>query len=123
MTPKQAAYKLLRHYKLASPTLDNLNFIVDEAGYDIVDYDPKNQSESFRILAEELELTPQILDQNAFVFSTGITHILFVRDNLTPEDKRLAIAHELGHIILGHLQNPQHIKLQNIITHGKSKSN
>jgi len=106
VTPKQAAYKLLRGYKLTRPTLDDLHAIISETGYDLIDYDPHNQTQAFKILADELELTPEILQQNAFTFSTGISHLLFIQEQLSTEEKRLALAHELGHIVCNHLQDP-----------------
>ena len=106
MTSKQAANRLLWNYKLAIPTLDNLDFIIAESGYDLIDYDPVTPTKAFEILAEELGLTPEILQQNAFTYNTGSTKLVFLKENLTLEEKRLALAHELGHIFFKHLQNP-----------------
>ena len=99
----KAARDLLRRYRLSKPSLDSLCSIVSEQGYEIIDFDPKD--ESIAVLSEELALTPAILNQNAFVYQDKGVQLLFIRDHLTAEEKLYVMAHELGHIILGHLMN------------------
>lgn len=102
----KAARDLLRRYRISKPSLDNLCAVVSEQGYEIIDFDPKDKS--IAVLSEELALTPEILNQNAFAYQNKGVRLLFVRDNLTAEEKLYVIAHELGHIILGHLQSGSH---------------
>lgn len=99
----KAARDLLRRYRILKPSLDNLCAAVSEQGYEIIDFDPKD--ESIAVLSKELELTPEILNQNAFVYQNNGVRLLFVQDHLTAEEKLYVMGHELGHIILGHLQN------------------
>ena len=99
----KAARDLLRRYRVMKPSLDTLCSVVSEQGYEIIDFDPKD--ESIAVLSKELALTPDILSQNAFTYQNKGISLLFVRDNLTAEEKLYVMAHELGHIILGHLKN------------------
>ena len=99
----KAARDLLRRYRISKPCLENLCAVVSEQGYEIIDFDPKD--DSIAVLSKELALTPEILNQNAFVYQNNGLRLLFVRDHLTAEEKLYVMAHELGHIILGHLQN------------------
>ena len=99
----KAARNLLRRYQISKPSLENLCGAVTEQGYEIIDFN--TQDESMSVLVKELALTPDILNQNAFVYQNNGVRLLFVKDNLTPQEKLYVIAHELGHIVLGHLQN------------------
>lgn len=91
---------LLLQYRISSPTLDDIIMIVAQYGYEIIDYDPS--SRSTQELIASLSLNHQILSQNAFLYTNHNVKLLFVRDNLDAEDKRVAITHELGHIVCKH---------------------
>ena len=91
---------LLLQYRISSPTLDDIITIVAQYGYEIIDYDPS--SRSTQELMASLLLNHQILSQNAFLYTNHNVKLLFVRDNLDAEDKRVAITHELGHIVCKH---------------------
>ncbi len=107
MTPKQVAYHLMRHYRINQMTLDNAHYIATELGYEIIDYDPKRLTKTMSLLVKELSIPPEVLQQNAFTVHSNSTNLIFISERLTPDEKRLALIHEIGHVILGHLQNPQ----------------
>ena len=103
-TPEATACQLLIHYGISRPTIDNLLYILSDLGYDLIDFDPDHLSESFLLLQEELNIPDEILTQSGFSLSRGDIHLVFVRDNLSIAEKRYVLAHELGHIVLDHLQ-------------------
>lgn len=102
-SPKQAAAMIQRHYRLAVPSLDDLVGVISEQGYEIIDFEPS--SGAMIALSQELALTPSIMSQNAFVYQRNETRLLFIQSSLTGQEKLYAFAHELGHIVLGHIQN------------------
>lgn len=106
MKPKQIAYQLMRHYRMNHMTLDNAHYIATELGYEIIDYDPKRLTKPLRLLIEELKLPSYVLQQNAFTVHNNSTSLIFVSETLSPEEKRLALIHEIGHVMLGHLEYP-----------------
>jgi len=61
------------------------------------------------VLRERLKLTDSILSQEAFVYQNGDVKLLFVQDRLNGTEKLYAIAHELGHIVLGHTDLKQSV--------------
>ena len=97
---KRAANSFLRQYALASPSLDDLVVAVTDMGFEVIDYDPKDST--MMVLIERLNLTNDIISQEAFVYQNGDVRLLFIRDTLNGKEKLFAIAHELGHIVLGH---------------------
>ena len=100
---KQEARSLLIKYKLSNPTLDNLVYIVESLKFEIIDYSKDNIGSSLRTLINELSIQSLISQGKAFVYQNNSVKLLFVCDQMTSAEKRYAIAHELGHIILGHL--------------------
>lgn len=101
---RSVANAVLRKYALVAPSLDDLVSVVSDEGFEIVDFDP--ESEAMLVLRERLHFTDSIMAQNAFVYQNDNVRLLFVRDTLTGQEKLYAIAHELGHIVLGHA-NPK----------------
>ena len=97
---KGAANALLRQYALIRPSLDDLVAAVTDRGFEIVEFDPN--SESMGVLRDRLRLTDSIVAQEAFVYQNGNVRLMFLRDNLNGQEKLYAVAHELGHIVLGH---------------------
>lgn len=98
---KGAANNLLRQYALIRPSLDDLVAVVADLGFEIVEFAPN--SKPMEVLKERLSLTDSIVSQDAFVYQNGDVRLLFLRDNLNGQEKLYAVAHELGHIALGHV--------------------
>lgn len=100
---KKKAYKLLLQYKLSEITIDNLLFLLDETGYELIEYTP-GKNEEANIYLERLNLTNYAERCPAFTYCKGSIKAVFMREDLSVEEKRYALAHEYGHIINGHLE-------------------
>ena len=100
--PRHLANELLTRYKLKRPTLEDIVYLVGENGYEIIDFEPG--SPSAENLFRELALTEAIYSQDAFLYTNRDVKLLFLKDTLDAEEKRVAAAHELGHIVCGHTQ-------------------
>ena len=99
------ASRLLKKYSISSPSLDDLIQIAGANGYEIIDYSLSNNPTNVTTLLHELSLEQLAATRRAFVFKRGEIRLLFVCDSMTSSEKRYAIAHELGHIVMGHLKN------------------
>lgn len=101
---KKAACDLLCKYQMSTPSLDSLVFLVKRLGYEIVEYSKTNRDTSTEALIQELSLQTFADAGKAFIYRNGEIKLLFVCDTLSNEEKQYAIAHELGHVVLGHLR-------------------
>ena len=103
-TAKKSAKQLLRKYNLAVPSLDDLIYIVQDYGFEIIEYSLSCSSQSVDILIEELHLQSYANSRKSFTYVKADLRLLFLFDELSNDEKVYAISHELGHIVLGHLE-------------------
>lgn len=101
---KKAAFDLLCKNQVSSPSLDSLVFLVKRLGYEIVEYSKTNRDASTESLIQELNLQTFANVGKAFIYRNGEIKLLFICDTLSNDEKQYAIAHELGHVVLGHLK-------------------
>ncbi len=101
---KRSAISVLRQYYLITPTLDDLIKIIEQLGFSILDYSRGNEFGSTEALIDELGLKSLAEKNKSFVFKNGEIKLVFLDERLTAIEKRYALAHELGHIVLGHLK-------------------
>ena len=93
------AKAILRKYKLGKVTLDNLVFIIEDQGYEIIEY---SLGEKNNILSS-LNLEDYAQGCKAFSYNGNGLKFVFIRDDTSADDKAYALSHELGHIICGHM--------------------
>ena len=91
---------LLRKYKLGKITLDNLVYIIEDQGYEIVEY---SLGEKNNILSS-LNLETYSQGCKAFSYNGNGLKFVFIRDDTNANDKTYALSHELGHIVCGHMK-------------------
>lgn len=96
---------LLLQYKISKITLENLLYIVEQQGFEILEYSQFEQHDSVWEIIRKLELTTYALSGQAFAYQCGRTKIVFLCDELSANEKLYALAHEEGHILCGHLTN------------------
>lgn len=106
--PRHLANELLTRCKLKCPTLEDIIFLVGEKGYEIIDFEPG--STSAENLFRELSLDEAVCSQDAFLYTNHDVKLLFLKDTLDAEEKRVAAAHGLGHIVCGHSQTRPSVK-------------
>ena len=102
---KRAAESILNKYHLCTATLDNLINIIDSLGFQIIDFSMSDNPSSINDLIAELHLEMLVESGTAFLYKKGDIKILFVYEQLSIDEKRYALAHELGHICCGHLRD------------------
>lgn len=97
---KAIATQVLRKYKLLKPSLDDLVYIASESGYEILDYDKNDDLNAF---ADRLSIQSYVDAGIAFTYRKNETKLIFLCESMTNDEKRYALAHELGHILCNHL--------------------
>lgn len=102
---RKTAYRILSQYKLGVPSLDDLVGVANAQGYDLIDYSTESANQSVEALIKELSLEEIAKRGKAFVYQRKEIKLLFLCEEMTQDEKRYAIAHELGHVAMGHLRN------------------
>ena len=99
------AKNLLFEYGISKVTLENLIYIIEEQGFEIIEYSQRDRSDSVWTVLNTLNLTAYAESGKAFAYKCGKSKLLFVCEEMTADEKLYALAHEEGHIIFGHLYN------------------
>lgn len=100
---KIKAKNLMLQYGISKLTLENLLYIVDQQGFEILEYSRLDESDSVWGIIKNLGLTQYAKSGKAFAYQHGNTKIVFLCEELTADEKLYALAHEEGHILCGHL--------------------
>ena len=99
------AKNLLLEYGISKVTLENLIYIIEDQGFEIIEYSQRDCSDSVWTVLNTLNLTAYAESGKAFAYKCGKSKLLFVCEEMTADEKLYALAHEEGHIIFGHLCN------------------
>ena len=105
---KDVRYKaknLLLEYGIGKITLDNLVYIIEQQGFEIIEYSQQDRTDSVWTLLQTLNLIPYAESGKAFAYKCGKSKLLFICEEMTADEKLYALAHEEGHIAFGHLCN------------------
>lgn len=95
---------MLSYYKLSKVTLDNLVYIIEDQGYEIIEYVFGEDSSANRLI-ERLDLTNYSRANKAFTYRCGVSRFVFASEDMSATEKLYALAHEVGHIFCGHLKD------------------
>lgn len=105
---KDIRYKtknLLLEYSISKVTLENLIFVIEDQGFEIIEYSQRDRSDSVWTVLNTLNLTAYAESGKAFAYKCGKSKLLFVCEEMTADEKLYALAHEEGHVVFGHLCN------------------
>lgn len=102
---KQNAKEILLQYGITEPTLENVIYIIEEQGYELLEYSRYDTASAIYQVIERLNLLPYALSGKAFAYRHNETKVVFVCEEMSASEKLYALAHELGHIVCFHLGN------------------
>lgn len=100
---KAQAYEILLENGLSKVSTENLLFILENQGYEIIEYSQDNNDDGINELITRLDVYNYIKSSKAFTYCSQDIKIVFICEDLSDEEKRYALAHEEGHIFLKHL--------------------
>lgn len=99
---KMRVASLLIQYKLQTVTLDSLVYIIEDQGYEILEYNLADVATNH--ILEKLGLTGYAKSRKAFTYKQGLARFVFIFEDLSANEKLIALAHEVGHIFCMHLK-------------------
>lgn len=121
---KIKAKRFLLENRISKITLDNIIYIIEQQGFEIIEYNQAQHNDSAWEIIENLELHQYAMSVKAFAYQCGKTKLIFICDDMTADEKLYALAHEEGHIISEHLNtgicdsnSVEHEQLANEIAH------
>ncbi len=98
---KRQISKMARQVRRAlgsQPNFTNLSAYINNLGWQIFLFNNENDA-----IIRQLELKEYIRHKDAFSQQLGQTKLIFMRENLPPDMLPRLLAHEIGHILLGHI--------------------
>lgn len=90
----------------------NCNYVAlekatEKQGYTIVEFNHISNNESVRTLVDSLGLQEYVSHSKGFTYADKNYRIVFIHEDLNEEEKTKVLAHENGHIYLGHFSSSQ----------------
>ena len=79
----------------------------EKQGYTIVEFNHISNNESVRTLVDSLGLQEYVSHSKGFTYADKNYRIVFIHEDLNEEEKTKVLAHENGHIYLGHFSSSQ----------------
>ena len=102
---KKKAYSVLKQYKHRNLSLEDLVHLADENGFTVLDYSKTSEESDTETIIKELGLSSFAKTGNSFVYKNKDIKLIFLNEAMSAEEKRYSLAHELGHVLCGHLKN------------------
>lgn len=100
---KAKVVDLFSQYNLRTVTLDNLVYVIEDQGYEIVEFNLADVATNH--ILEKLGLTGYAKSRKVFTYKQGLARFVFIFEDLSANEKLLALAHEVGHIFCMHLKD------------------
>lgn len=97
---KHLAHKtLLDNKRYSALTYQDLQEFIEEKGFQIVPYKKYNNSSEIDECITRLCLQDKIQQHDSFIYLHNNLKLVFINDDLSTQDKRALLCHELGHIV------------------------
>ena len=110
MTSKEIqkkAKQFKRKYAFYDCNFTALKKVTEEQGYIIVEFNHILNDDSVKTLIDSLGLQEYISTSKGFTYVDKNHRIVFIHEDLNPEEKAKVLAHENGHIFLNHFSSSQ----------------
>lgn len=108
---KRQAQNLCIEYKLIKPTKEEIEQVLELLGFTVVEFNFIYNDEDVTVLIEQLNLSDEIMRSKGFTYVSSKYRLVFVSEDLSQEEKRIVLAHELGHIYMRHFDHSNIIGL------------
>ena len=100
---RAAVRSFRRRFGIRDVTCSAVKDAVEEMGYTLIPFLPVNNTVSVDTVIRTLGLSRAVATAKAFTYADQNYRLVFCRRDLTEEEQLLLLAHEVGHIFLGHM--------------------
>ena len=110
---KHIAFKTLIQNKLYSlPDCDELRHIIESNQFTIINYKKYTNSEYVSELIKKLRIENEIECSDSFLYWKENLRFVFLNADVSDDDKRTLLCHELGHILDPDIRNSNYSKIK-----------
>lgn len=102
---KKISRRFLKEYNTEELNFEFLNQIITSQGYRIIEFSVSDINENLEELINSLNIGKYIKSRKAFIYQDELHRILFLRRDLSKNEKTILLIHEEGHIYCGHMKN------------------
>lgn len=103
MNGRKQTAEFRRKYKLKTINSAILCDALSEQGYTVVEFNGAVETENAQNLIDALEIRDQISHSRCFTYQSDKYRLVWIHEDLNEEERTIALAHEEGHILNGHL--------------------
>ena len=103
-TPKKAAKKFIVQHSLINPDFNSLKLAAEKIGYMVIEFNSLYNERSVQDIIDGLHLAAAVATSRGFTYNDKNYRLIFINEDLTHSEKVPVLAHELGHIVLGHFK-------------------
>lgn len=100
---KNKAKRFLTQFALSEVTLENLQTVIQQQGYTIIEFNNIANNENVSALLDALDLQSLSARSKGFTYADSQRRLVFIHEGLSKDEKLLVLAHEEGHIYCNHL--------------------
>ncbi len=100
---KAAVREYRRQYSIRTVSWSSVRDSLEKTGYTLVPFLPAGNTAAVDTVIRTLGLQNAVRTAKAFTYADADYRLVFVRRDLTEDEKLLLLAHEIGHIFLGHM--------------------
>lgn len=110
---RRIAFKTLIQNKLYSlPDCDELEHIIESNQFTIINYKKHTNSEYVSELIKKLRIENEIEHSYSFLYWKENLRFVFLNADVSDDDKRTLLCHELGHILDPDIRNSNYSKIK-----------
>lgn len=102
---KRMARTIHRQYKDID-SYKELRRVAESEGYTVIEFRRVNNSLDVSTVINALHLNEVVRRERGFTYSDANYRLIFIYEDLTDQEKRIVLLHELCHIWLGHMATP-----------------
>lgn len=103
MDIKTDAISFIKEYNITDLNYEKLNSIISECGYTLIEYNLLFNDEFVNEIIQSLNLEDVLREKQSATFANEAVKYVFLRKNLSKNDKITLLLHEIGHIYLEHI--------------------
>ncbi len=100
---RKAASDFRRKYGKSVFGYDDLADAAEDLGYTLVGFNNVSNDGDVALLSEALGIQEYIARSRGFTYADGKRRLIFVHEGLSDDEKKIVLAHEIGHVVCGHL--------------------